>query len=537
MVLFFVGVFLIARFYVEPTLRERLQTLIVEGSDSLYTYSLGDLRTNVFGGNITATDFQMRVDSGRYRELQRKKELPAMVTSVNVRRAGIKGLSLFSLLFSKKIYIKEISTDQADVNLLRNFQKEDSSTAVTRNKQPLWKLLQPKIKDLAIGKIRLDGIRLLYQNSKDYDAARLQFERCDAAFENIRIDSASLADTSRISYVENFSLRLQNLSARSPDSLYQMATQTIAYNSKDRYLEIDSFQLTPTLGKDQRIDSFRKSWYTVGFNKVSFNGLRLDRYLRLNRAEADSVVFQSPRLSVYLDKLGVKNYASKIGKYPHQQLLKAAAVIDIRKFAAHNMAVTVTEKHPATRREGNLQLDGLELAVHNIVNDPALIRRAPVATATASGTLIGSPVEASFRFFLDSTEGQFEAKGRLRNVKAAQVNSLSSTLANVEVPSADIQSVDFVVRGEDYEASADVQMRYNNLSIVLLKLDRETGESSTDNFLTKLLNRFAIYTSNPDNGTERKAQNVRVARLTTQSFFGVIWQAVFAGMQDIILKG
>ncbi len=535
-VLFVAAVILLARFYIEPTLRKRMQTIIVEGSDSLYTYKLGDISTNLFGGNVVVTDFEMNVDSNRYNLLKQRNALPALVTQIHVKKAGIEGLGIFALLLSKKIYINEIVSSQADIKVLRNFKKQDSATTVTKNKEPLWKLLQSKIKYLSVDKIRLDGIRLLYQNTEDVDAAKLQFERCDALFENIRMDSTSLADTSRIGYVKNFSLHFKQLSFRSADSLYQMKADDIAYNSSDNYLQVQNFLLQPTLDKDQRIDSLRKSWYTLSFTKVSFNGLRLDRYLRLNRAEADSVVFQQPKLSIYQDKLGLKNYTSNIGRYPHQLLLNANAVISIGKFMAHNMEIAIIQKDEESRKEGTLQLSNLEVAVNNIVNDSLLIRKNPVATATASGKIIGSPIQAAFRFYLDSTEGKFDVKGSLEHVTAAQINPLSSALANVEVPSADIEALNFFVRGEDYGAIADVQMHYKNLSVVFLKRDKESGANTTRTFLTKLLNKYAIYTSNPASGSERQATSVQVARLTTQTFFGVIWQAVFAGMQSIILK-
>lgn len=534
-VVFFVGIFLLVRFYVQPALRNRLQTLIVEGSDSLYTYKLGNLSTNLFGGDLTASDFTMAVDSNRYSELKARSVLPPLVLRIAVKKASIKGIGVLALLLSKKIYIREISSDDADINVQRYFVKKDTAVSVT-NKEPLWKLIRPKIKDLAIDKIALNGIRFLYRDAADSNASQLQFERCDAAFQKIRVDSAAVADTARIGYVENFSLAFKGLSARSPDSLYQMKADTVSYASADRYLTVQKFSLQPTLDKDRRMDSFRKSWYSVSFDKVSFNGLRLDRYLRLNRAEADSVVFQTPHLSIYTDKLGLKNYASNIGKFPHQKLLGADAVIAIRKFSAHNMSVHFTQRDEETREEGTVPLTNLEVSVANVVNDTALIRQTPVATASASGKIIGSPIEASFRFYLDSAEGKFDVTGRLQNVKAAQINPLSTALANVQVPSANIDYVAFFVRGEDYAATANVQMQYSNLSVVLFKRDKETGKNSARGFLNKLLNNYALYTSNPASGTVRQATGVKVARLTTQTFFGLIWQAIFAGMQNIILK-
>ncbi|HUC83541.1 MAG TPA: hypothetical protein VMR70_21690, partial [Flavisolibacter sp.] len=450
--------FLLARYYVEPVLRKRLHTLIIDGSDSLYTYQLGALNTNVFGGNINVSNLQIRIDSSRYRLLEKQKALPAMVMQVNVQKASIKGIGIFALLFGKKIRIDEIATRQAEITLLRSFQKEDSSTAVTENKLPLWKAVQPTIKDISVDKIKLDGIKLLYRNTEEIDAAELQFDRCDAVFEKIRVDSAAVADTGRLGYVGNFSLKFNDLDFRTPDSTYKLKARWINYNSVTRLLQIDSFKMQPTLPKEERMDSLRKSWYTVEFDRVNFLGLRLDRYLRYNRAEADSVVFEKPRLEVYQDKAGLKSYKSKIGEYPHQKLLTANSIINIKKFIARNMQINVVEKHAETRKEGMLNLQDVDLTVENIVNDPVLIRQNPVATATASGMLIGSPIRANFRFYLDSADGRFDVTGTLQNITAKQINPISLTFANVEVPSANIEALDFFVRGEDYGANSDVRM-------------------------------------------------------------------------------
>jgi hypothetical protein len=532
LLLFIAVVVLLASFFVEPALRKRLQTLIVEGSDSLYTYRLGDLHVNFFGGNVGVHDLHISVDSSRFAQLKKTGELPSLVMQLDVNNAHIKGLGLFSLLFSKKVAINEISSEDADVRLSR-YPPEKDSLASTQQKPPLWKAIQPRIKDLVVRKIRLNGIKLLYKNSEGAEG-KLQFDRCDALFENIRIDSAAAQDTSHLGYVENFSFRLNDLKFRTTDSTYKLKAEWITYNSAKRLLEVDSFKLQPTLKNHERTDTLRKSWYTVTFDRVSFQGLRIDRYLRLNRAEADSVIFQNPVLAVYQDKKGLKSYESKIGKYPHQLLLKAAAVIDIKKFVARNMQIAVTEKDEITREEGTINLDGINMTVTNIVNDPALIRRNPVSQAEAEGRIIGSPIKASFRFYLDSADGRFDVNGRIGAVTAAQINPISTRLANIEVPMVQISSIHFFVRGEDFEATSNVQMQYNNLSLIFRKRDEETGANKTRKFLTKILNRYAINPSTPGGGM--RAEHVRVARLTTQTFFGVIWRSVFEGMQRIMLK-
>jgi hypothetical protein len=530
--LFFIAVvFFLANFYVEPVLRKRIDTLVVEGSDSLYSYTLADLHINFLGGNIGVHDLQIRLDSTKYNQLKSRGKLPALTMQINVNRAHIKGLGIFALLFNKKIVIDEISSEDADIRINRYLHQKDT-TKEEKETPPLWKAIRPRLKDVVVHKIRLDGIRLLYKNEEG-DEGKLQFDRCDALFENIRIDSTSVLDTSRIGYVKNFSFKLNDLKFRTTDSTYKLKAEWITYNSQKQLLEVDSFKIQPTVRVADRDDSLRKSWYTVTLDKVSFMGLRLDRYLRLNRAEADSVIFQKPVLAVYQDMSALKTYQSKIGKYPHQLLVNARAIIDIKKFIARDMAVAVTEKHEVTGEEGTINLSDINLSVANIVNDPVRIRQNGVSRAEAEGKIIGSPIKASFLFYLDSAGGRFDVKGRIGQTTAAQINPISSRMANIEVPSVNISSIDFFVRGQDYEATADVQMVYNNLSIIFRKRDMEKGTNTTRKFLTNLLNRYAI---NPSNNGERVATKVRAPRLTTQSFFGIIWRAVFEGMQQIMLK-
>lgn len=534
LVFLFAGLLVLANFYVEPVLRKRLHTIIIDGSDSLYTYKLGGLHANLFGGNVEVTDLEISVDSSRFQALNAKDKLPAMVMQISLQKASIKGIGIFSLVFGKKIAIREILSTQANVRLSRYPDEKD--TIVAKEAVPFWKSIQSTIKDISIDRIKFDGIKFLYKNAAGEEAAKLQFDRCDALFENIRIDSAALADTSRIGYVKSFSLRFNDLKFRTPDSAYKMKAEWITYHSDQQLLEIDSFKLQPTVKKEDRVDSMRKSWYTVVFDKVQFRGLRLDRFLRFNRVEAESVSLQNPKLSVYQDKRGLKSYKSKIGEYPHQKLLEASAAINIRKIIANNMQVEVTENKEDSDEEGSIELSDLTVTINNIVNSKKLIAQNPVCTAEATGKIIGSPIQAQFRFYLDSAGGRFDVKGSIQNVAAAQINPISTTLANIVVPSVQINTIDFFVRGEDFGATADVQMNYQNLALIFRKKDEETGANTTRKFLTKLLNKFAIYSNNPDSGIERRATGIKVARLTTQSFFGIIWKAVFAGMQNVMLK-
>lgn len=533
--LFIILIFFVDRF-IEPILKDRLHTLIIQGSDSLYTYTLGKLNANFYGGNVEVENLQIQVDSNRYAYLKQRNALPSLTIQLSLQRGHIKGVGIIDLLFGKKINIEEILSKQADIVLSRHVHPHD----VADEKIPVWKSIQPKIKSIYVGRIKLEGIKLLYKNADTSEAVKLQFDRCDANFNDILIDSAAAVDTTRIGFIKEISMKFNDLKYRTSDSTYKMKAEWIKYSSKDRILEVDSFKLQPTLDRKDFYESANRqtSLYNIQFAKVRFVNTRLDHFIHSNVIDADSVIFEKPEIKIYTDKSLPPDFESKIGKFPHQELLKAGTTIDVKHISFKDASFELTEKDGKTNQEGTLAFDHLNFHATNVTNDPVLIKKNPVCSVNFSGTVFNSsPVALNLKLYLDSTNGRFDASGSVKNVSSSQLNEVAVPLANVQINSCDIHDLEFNVSGEDYSATANVRMRYNNLSVTLRKTDEETGETKTKKFLTKLLNRFVIWSDNPGpDGVERKAQNTRVSRLTTQSFFGLIWKTIFAGMQDVMMK-
>jgi hypothetical protein len=523
--------------FIEPILKDRLHTLIVLGSDSLYSYTLGKLNANFYGGNVEVENLQINIDSNRYQYLRTRNALPSLTMELSLQRGRIRGVGIIDLLFGRKIRIEEIMSKQADIKLTRHVHRRNS---ITDEKLPVWKAIQPKILSIFVKKIKLDGIKMLYKNADTSESVKLQFDRCDALFEDILIDSAAAADTTRIGFTKEISMKFNDLKYRTSDSTYKMKAEWIKYSSKDRTLEVDSFKLQPTLEKEDFYGTANRqtALYNIEFAKVRFVNTRLDHFIHNNVIDADSVVFEIPQVKIYNDKTLPPDFESKIGKFPHQRLLKADPIIIVKYISFKDASFQLTERDAKTNKEGTIALTHLNFSASNVTNDSFMIRKNPVCFANFNGVIFNSsPVSLSLKMNLDSMNGRFNASGFVKNVSAAQLNQVAVPLANVQINSCNIQNLEFNVSGEDYSASGNVRMRYNNLSLTLRKTDEETGEVTTKKFMTKILNRFVIWSDNPGpDGTERVSQNARVSRLTTQSFFGLIWKTIFAGMQDVMMK-
>jgi hypothetical protein len=224
---FFVFFLVFINRFIEPILRDRLNTFIVQGSDSLYNYKLEKLKANFFGGNVEVENLHIRVDSNQYFKLLRLDALPSLTMQLDLLKGKMKGLGVFTLIFGKKINITEIVSQEADIKLSRHIRKNIDSNS---NIMPLWKAIQPKIKSINIDRIRLDGVKLLYKNADTSESIKLQFDRCEGIFQNVRIDSAASVDTSRLAFAKDASMQFYDLKFRTPDSSYKMKAELINYN-------------------------------------------------------------------------------------------------------------------------------------------------------------------------------------------------------------------------------------------------------------------------------------------------------------------
>jgi hypothetical protein len=537
-VLLFVFLAVIAEKFVEPALRERMRTLIVAGSDSLYTFEMGELKASFFGNSVEISDLHIRPDSVRFARLLNEHKLPSITLEMDMGHGHLRGIGILSLVFGKKVTIREIFSRDANVILLRH---PNQNYTVERKMAPLWKSIRPQIRSVSIGEIRLDGVKMLYKMTDTSQSVKLQFDTCNAVFSNIRIDSLASVDSTRIGFAKDVSLRFYDLKFRSPDSTYKLKAKLIDFSSKDRLLIVDSFKLQPTL-KDKEsfyaATPFQKTMTVIEYKKLFFTNFQLQQFIHSNAIIADSLIIDDPVVTLYKDKTQPPMLESKMDKYPHQVLLNSSADIQIKGVALRDLDLSYTEKGEKSGQEGLLTLKNVNMVVSNVTNNPRLIKQNNRSVATLAGNILGnSPVNLKFVFYLDSANGRFDVEGNIANVNASQLNRLSEPLANIKLQSFDMERLDFFVSGDDFTATANVKMKYKNLYLLVQKRDEETGAVSTKKFLSKIINKYTFQNSNPGtDGYERTATNVVRSRLMTQAFLGLIWKTIFTGMRDVMIN-
>lgn len=521
--------------YLPSMVKDRLADIIVKGSDSLYRFEVGKFDVSFWGGSVHFSDLRITIDTNRYKKLADAKKLPPLTFQATLPQGSVDGIGLRALIFSKKIDVKRIRFKSADVHLARHFRTSDTTSGTD---EPLWKLIQPNIRSINIASVRCDDLKMTYQNVDSATSFRWAFDKCNIAFSDIRVDSSSYNDSSRLLFAKNVALTADDIKMKTPDGLYYLFADHIAYTSGDRSLLVKKFDFHPTMNQQQ----FNKHWgyeheiYKLKIPELKLKNFQLPQWVSYNRLRVDTVELTSPSINVHMDRNPRDNPYSKKGKYPQQLLQKAPFSLHIKRLKATDATMTYTETNNATQLTGKLLFPSLNGVIDNITNDSAALTRSSECVANIRGGVMRTgTIHAIFRFNLRDRAGAFSVNATISNLNAAQLQPLFKAMTATDIQSFNMQTLQYSMSGNENMGRGNLKMRYSDMDILINKVEDDKSFNKRG-FLSFLANRFVIYKENPHDDEERVATNIPMQRDATRSFFNLIWKTLYTSAGEIVLR-
>ncbi|HEX2628647.1 MAG TPA: hypothetical protein VHM26_06545, partial [Chitinophagaceae bacterium] len=421
--------------YLPSMVRERLTDVIVKGSDSLYRFEVGKFDVSFWGGSVQFSDLKITIDTARYKKMEAEKRLPPLTFQLNLPAGSINGIGLRALIWKKKIDISNIRFKAADIHLARHFRSTDTTVS---SDQPLWKLIQPDIRSINIASVRCDDLKMTYQNVDRATSFRWAFEKCNIMFSDIRVDSTSANDSSRLMFAKNIGLAAEDIKMKTPDGLYYLFADQITYTSSERALRVKAFDFHPTMNQQQ----FNRHWgyeheiYKLKIPVIELKNFQLPQWISYNRLRVDTVKLISPSIAVHMDRNPRDNPYSKKGKYPQQLLQKAPFSMLIKQLRATDASMLYTETNDKTQMTGKLQFSALNGVIENITNDTAALQRSRECIANIRGRVMKSgSIHAVFRFNLADKAGAFSVNSTITNLNAPQLQPLFKAMTATDIQS------------------------------------------------------------------------------------------------------
>ena len=314
---------------------------------------------------------------------------------------------------------------------------------------------------------------------------------------------------------------------------YRISVGKFTVNNLTRTGTISNFLVKPLISEAEfaKKSAFSQDQYNLAFNNINLTGINIKNLLSDKDFEVETATFQ-PVIKVYNDKTLPPGTESKLGKYPHQSLVKLDIPIYIKKIRINNGSVSYREKAAKSGLVGNVFFEGIQATISNVTNKPGQLKANSVMTLDATARFLGDgKLSTQWKLPLTSPNGSFHINGQLQRMKAVTLNKITEPLAMASISQGTVDKVTFSMDGTDTRAVANVLFLYHDLKLDLLKKKGEDKELKKKGLVSLLANTIIVN----ENKNTANSKQVTNERDVTRSFFNLVWKTIYMGVKNTAL--
>jgi hypothetical protein len=544
-------------------------TITVENATVLITDKKGKPLTTIENIRIRLNKFL--IDSSRnYRNIISYFIKDVVVTVENIQLPENKNgsrINITSLLYDAPKKLLQAGTVQqylkgntTPVSNLKNVQLNGLNTDVFINKQ---KFIADKLSSGG-------GLITIYKKNKKTRLGVRAIEMSTVLIDEVHIDGIQLADTkiiiadsdgpdespfiinkaaftaSKLSSLANGStinnlintaswqLSAGGFSLLTKNGLYRLTATGLQLNNQDHSVKIRRVLLQPQLTEAAFVkkSKVQADLFDMAFTDINLKEVDFEKLINENVLEIEGASLQT-KIKIFNDRTLPFDTTSKIGKYPHQAILKLPFPFYIRTLTVKNSAVYYKEKARKSGMTGIPFFSNINAMVTNVTNIQAKIKQQNIMGLKATALFMGKGLlHTQWRLPLNLTDTSFTVTGQLNAMDATLLNKITEPLAMASVKTGTINKLSFNLKCTDYKGQGQVTFLYNNLKAEVLKMSDDTLKKK--GFVSFVANTF-IKNNNPS-GSGTYTGDADYKRDTQKSFFNLLWKSVFDGVKKTVLK-
>ena len=512
----------------EPQIKERLNKLVSEASNGLYRLEIGELHTDVIGSKITLTNAHLVPDTLKYVELEKQQLAPNDLFDVYIKHLSIDDIVAADFIGSKSINLRRLFINEPVIRVWHKkqpYKVPDSVAAKT-----IYQQIRNDISSIKVDTIILENIDFIYTN-KNKKSKETRLLNIKLYLADLLIDSSTQNDQERFLFAKNCLINLKKYTTTTSDGLYRFTLGDLDIETQQKAMRLKNIQFTPVgtvrnfykqIGHQQ--DRFELSLAQVDFSNIEWWTLLAEESLVMNKAQ-----MQNGKIKIFNDKSQPADTRSKVGKYPHQLLMKVPFLIKVDTIGLNNFDLSYTELNPKSGQTGTINFENINGTITNITNDPGTIKQNKFLSVSAKASFMKrSAVTAGFKFDLaQADKGAFTVTAQMGAVPYQALNEITVPLALLKINRLNLKSLDVSMRGDNYRASGTVKMIYDDLNITALKAADDTLKKR--GLLSFIANNFVIKSKNPAEGQAARIEKAAYERDTQRSFFNLVWKTIFTG--------
>lgn len=531
--LVFGSVSLYMNFRVKPILSRQLKALVLKSTNNLYSIQFTGISVNCLTGDAHLNNVKFFPDTTVLRTLISSKSAPNNVYYIQLKKLSIQNVHPWRVYKSKKLNIDEIAILRPQITMV-NKQYAYNENKSPRPIQSPYNFISKFLKEVRVATINFRDINFKYIDNNHSIPIIDSLEHLNITLQDWLIDSKSAEDTTRFYLLKELKLQLSDYSYATSDSLYHVRASEINFTGSTGALNIKKLALVPRYSEMDfaRKLGFAKDRFNIRLSNVNFKGIDFPLFVKKLEFYATEMNISDGNFAVFNNNALPGIESDKTGHYPHQLLQQLQSKITIKKLDLKNIDISYTEYDRDSKQKGRVAFEKTSGTVTNISNTTKETKANPIMVANLSTLMMGQGrLHMQFDFNLLAPNGDFSYSGELHGLNGSTLNSVTKPLGLVHIKNGMVKKLTFHVKANNQKAVGDMEFRYNDLAIAVLKKEAGKPWLSRQGLLSFLANQLIIKTDNPDKTGVFTAAKIAYDRTPNRSFFNFIWKTLIQGIR------
>lgn len=492
-------------------IKSELPKIINEKNDSPYHIVYKTIDVTLLSGTVLINDITI-VPKKAMNDSSDKTGLFATISDVD-----IKGISIWSILFSKKIKASKITINKPEIILYKKDEK-----AVNNSKSINESVVKPFKNTISVSDIHLLNADLKIISTKS-NLPSLVVTNLSLVLDDVVLNDTTLQEKIPFKY-NDFDFSCDSIYFRA-NEFYHLKASTIKSTKSE--LKIENFKLIPEYSRAEFVrkiqvekDIYSTTVQSISLSKMDWGFEKDDFYFYAKNIALDTLYANIYRSKIPDDDLSKKPLYNKL-------LRELPFKLKVDELTIRSSILEYEEEKTFEKGAGLLRFNQFNMVVTDINSGFKAEKLDDVKIKIDCQFMNVSPLKVDWRFnVLDKSDG-FTIKGTILNFPAEQLEPFTKPYMNVDVEGK-LNEVFFNFAGNDLKSSGNFAIKYNDLKVIVYK---KNSRKEKNKFLSAVGNLFV----KKDSGEKLKEVEVEVDRIPEKSFYNFLWRNIGEGLKKTLL--
>jgi hypothetical protein len=436
-------------------------------------------------------------------------------------------------VLNKEISAHKIELKDAAVKIMLGKKEKNGKDLKITPSQELYTQILSKLKSITADSIVLVNTTLtLYDKESKKLRARLQ--GMDIRLSGIEIDSLKQYDSSQILFSKDLGIHINEVELPFSKGDYHFQIANLNFESRNGTFHTGQIRLKTPMSETEyaaahkfAVDRFDLQLTELDLKGISRPGLIAQQLI------ADSLDIDGLSLHVFRDKSVPHDSVDRTHNYPQEAIMKVPIPLYIKKISIRNSYIEYKEKNGKSDSSGRVKFFHVLASVEQLTNMKEYIaRNNHMLVHFKADFLNAAPFSAKINLRLNDHRGLFDMDASLGAMDGLLLNDLLKPMALAELDKGKINGLQFHLDATNTEGKGKLLLKYENLSLRILKKDDRKNKYKTK-VLPTLAADIVIKDANPQNGKTRTA-DVDYKRDIYRSIFNLMWKSLFTAIKEIV---